>query len=358
MNNLSRNVRILFPALVAGLMLAACASNPPADTVGVAPSIMTMQITGEMSYRERIAMPPNTVARAVVEDSSVEPAVIIASSDDVLEGEQVPVAFTLEVPQNKLLAGHEYRLEASLVGRQGQPMWSASQALNLAPGQANLDIGTLWLARVAAEPPPSYTARGQEPGWLLTINDAETTLEWNYGEDKLSTVTPVPRPSINGRRYTIDDGVRQVIVDITHGLCRDSMSGMPYPDEVMILMGDTTLKGCGGEPVSLLTGGEWRVEDINGGGVIDNSHATLVFNADGTAGGSASCNNWHGQFRITGEGFGFGGIATTLKACAPALEQQERRFLDVLNHATGFDIDPHGRLIIHAGPDKSLTAVR
>ena len=52
-------------------------------------------------------------------------------------------------------------------------------------------------------------------------------------------------------------------------ICRDSMTGMPYPETVTVETREQTLRGCGGAPIELLTGREWVVEDISGEGRID-----------------------------------------------------------------------------------------
>ena len=99
-----------------------------------------------------------------------------------------------------------------------------------------------------------------------------------------------------------------------------------------------------------LVGGEWVVEDINGGGVIDNSRASLMFGEDGRVSGMSSCNSYGAEYVLTGEGLTFGLTAATLRACAPALMDQERKFFDTLAKVSGFSIDDTGALILTA-PD-------
>lgn len=207
----------------------------------------------------------------------------------------------------------------------------------------------------AAEP---YTASGNEPGWHLAIGAEQLQLAWAYGEHRLTLPTPPASDDANGRHYRVTHDGHSIQIDIRHALCHDDMTGMPYPDQVRLRMDGGQLRGCGGQPASLLTGNTWIVEDINGGGIIDFSRLTLVFTADGQLSGHASCNHYSGQYKLTGEGLHIDTLASTEKACAPALNQQEQRLLEVLRHATRFDFDSHGKLVIHAGPDKTLTAVR
>lgn len=105
-----------------------------------------------------------------------------------------------------------------------------------------------------------------------------------------------------------------------------------------------------------LTGTEWVVENIAGGGIIDASHATLNFTTDGKLYGNASCNNYSGEYKSTSKGLGVTPLAVTQRACVPALNKQEQKFLQVLQNTRSFDIDKTGKLIIRADSGKTLQA--
>lgn len=116
-------------------------------------------------------------------------------------------------------------------------------------------LGFLLLASAAActypavtAPPPAapteiYTARGQEPGWLVAIANDRIDYVGNYGENRITVARPEPRTTFNGHRYE----TQQLIVDITHGRCNDVMSGHGYADQVMVIADGETYRGCGGE---------------------------------------------------------------------------------------------------------------
>lgn len=107
---------------------------------------------------------------------------------------------------------------------------------------------------------------------------------------------------------------------------------------------------------SPLTGREWVVENIAGGGVIDASRATLNFDAEGKLYGRASCNNYSGQYEITGEELSVGILAVTQRACVPALNIQEQKFLKVLQNTRSFEIVTTGKLVIQAVSGETLEA--
>ncbi|MES1928107.1 hypothetical protein SADO_02590 [Salinisphaera dokdonensis CL-ES53] len=105
-----------------------------------------------------------------------------------------------------------------------------------------------------------------------------------------------------------------------------------------------------------LTGVEWVVEDIANAGIIDFSRVTLNFDTDGRLYGRASCNQYSGTYELEGDQLSVGRTTVTMKACAPALNNQERRFLDVLEDARGFEIDGTEKLIIHTAAGSTLEA--
>jgi heat shock protein HslJ len=138
-------------------------------------------------------------------------------------------------------------------------------------------------------------------------------------------------------------------VTVTPRLCIDSMSGLPRPDTVSVVLDGRTLRGCGGDPASLLQGGEWTVENIGGAGPVDGSRATLNFDVDGQLSGSASCNRYSGSYRWSGEGLSVSPkTAMTLMACVPALMEQENRFMQLLGQTRGFRFGADGALILEA----------
>jgi uncharacterized membrane protein len=108
----------------------------------------------------------------------------------------------------------------------------------------------LLIAACMAPPPPAgspaaetYFARGQEPGWTVTIAHGRIDYVGNYGDKRISVPRPDPRTTLNGHRYETP----RLIVDVTHGRCNDVMSGHGYADQVMVIADRETYRGCGGE---------------------------------------------------------------------------------------------------------------
>jgi heat shock protein HslJ/membrane-bound inhibitor of C-type lysozyme len=198
---------------------------------------------------------------------------------------------------------------------------------------------------------PGWSAQGNEPFWTAGLRGLTLALD-RLGEDAeaLDLAGPV---WADGALVLEGEGV---VLRSVAAICRDTMTGMPYPETVEIAMGDDTLRGCGGDPVSLLEGGEWVVEDIGGGGLPDDARVTLAFDGSGRVAGAGGCNRWSGGYTLTGEGLTFGPAAATRMACAPALMEVEGRFFAALEQVMGFDMDETGSLRL-LGPDGAALLV-
>jgi heat shock protein HslJ len=191
------------------------------------------------------------------------------------------------------------------------------------------------------------------------VNDS-TTIFWSKGPNALVTARgrqyPECQPAGSARQVFRARGnepgwsLEDVVVTISDRPCADDMSGMPYPETVVVQQCGRELRGCGGDPASLLKGKEWVVEDMDGKGIIDNSRASLNFGDDGRLYGRASCNTYSAKYTLTSEGLTVTSPVTTEKACAPSLMQQEDRFLEVLRSVQRFEIDSNGALILHGPP--------
>jgi len=203
-----------------------------------------------------------------------------------------------------------------------------------------------------------FKARGNEPGWFLTITEDSMELVSNYGMDKISVPRPVPTVTGSGYRYTASTEGHTIVVTIEDHVCRDTMSGMPYPKGVLVRIDGQELAGCGGDPASLLMSGEWIVEDIANRGIISSSRVTLNFGADGNLSGYATCNQYTGSYALTGETLTIGIVALTKRACPPALMSQEARFTTLLRGIQAFDLSRNGELILKTRQSGTIRARR
>ncbi|MDP3407371.1 META domain-containing protein [Bosea sp. (in: a-proteobacteria)] len=204
---------------------------------------------------------------------------------------------------------------------------------------------------------PPYTARGQEPGWRLSITQDIIALEMASGE-RLQAPTPRARRNGGRARYDVVFEGRPARIAIERRLCRDTMSGMPHPDTVAILQRQPVLRGCGGEPRDLLTVGAWRITHVAGRRVLGKTRPTLEFLADGGLAGDGSCNRFRTSYTLTGEGLTLGPAAATMMACDPAVMAQEQVLLRRLEGVRSFDIRRDGALVLNGKDGAALVARR
>jgi len=206
--------------------------------------------------------------------------------------------------------------------------------------------------------PTPFRATGNEPSWRLDIGSAEMTLLTNFGQDRLVAATPTAQVSNATTKYVARTDQGELTATIVNQLCVDSMSGMPHPQSVTVVVGGKTLTGCGGEPASLLQGAEWPVVEIGGAPLVGGSKVTLNFTPDGRISGHASCNSFTSAYTLSGEGLAISEVAGTMMMCDAALMDQERRFLDALGRVQNFSIAADSALLLKTGDGRTIKAQR
>ena len=120
---------------------------------------------------------------------------------------------------------------------------------------------------VPPEAPRPYRAQGNEPGWTLSIVDGRVTLVTDFGARTIEA--GLPEAAFESGAFVYSLPAEALELRLAPGLCRDDMTGMPYPETVTLTLDGRTLSGCGGDPLDLLTGAEWVVEDIGGREIVE-----------------------------------------------------------------------------------------
>ena len=109
-----------------------------------------------------------------------------------------------------------------------------------------------------------FKAAGNEPGWTLDIGVDRITVVSDYGATRVVFPLMLPTRIEGGRRYEVRTEGHTLVATLRDVICQDTMSGMPKPVSVEMVFDGRTLKGCGGDPTSLLRGVQWTVSEING----------------------------------------------------------------------------------------------
>lgn len=231
-------------------------------------------------------------------------------------------------------------------------------------------------AEPAAEPAAAevaaavWTARGNEPGWTVTLDGTTLTHIYAYGEGQYEAPQPEAETIEGGKRYSTADGV--LSITILDKVCADDMSGMPYPQTVTVQMEDARVQGCGGDTNDLLKGA-WTVTQVNGTPVIPDVEMTATFEpnhtpnpdnpghfvpATGRVGGKAGCNSYGADYTLSGEGLVIGDAFHTEMACAPDVMAQEDAFLDALSKVSMMVFDADGEMELRDAEFRQLTLRR
>ena len=134
-----RIARALALSLTA-LPLAACATLEPTE--------QPVSVTGQITYRERIALPPTAQIEIQLTDVSLmdAPSRTIAQQSFTADGRQVPFAFSLTVDQRPLDPRHSYAVSARITDASGRLMFITDTRNSVAfDGRSRIDMGTLTL---------------------------------------------------------------------------------------------------------------------------------------------------------------------------------------------------------------------
>lgn len=135
--------------VLATIATAAMLASGYAHADGAEPMLT---ISGELTYMQRIALPDDAVAIVEIKpDDAEDGASVTAETRMALEGRQVPVAFTLDIPRAHLDAGRNYVLRGGILV-DSQMRW-LTEPVPVETGGSRVDVGTLRLSPHEAPPP-------------------------------------------------------------------------------------------------------------------------------------------------------------------------------------------------------------
>lgn len=201
---------------------------------------------------------------------------------------------------------------------------------------------------VAGHIPMPLTAQGNEPGWQVRLNGNNlmfTHMNASPERDLAYTTTTVSNLRTD---YLAQGSQGPLKLTVTQSMCSDTMTGMPYPYSAQIKYNGEDLKGCAGSPQQVLRGSEWYVQEV-AGHKVKTELARFTFLPEGRVVGYSGCNNFFGQYELTGEGIKFGAMGMTRRACPQEEMGLEQAVMSVFHHAYSVQVDAVGALIIKAG---------
>ena len=142
--NSNRGLRLIPVVLTLALLLAAgCTALPPvfpAAPVSPEPARPLATLTGQVTYRERIALPPAAVIEVKLQDVSLAdaPAKLIAVQTIQAAGKQVPIPYVLEYDPARIDPRMRYAVSARIT-ENGKLTWISTTVNPVLTGGAPTD---------------------------------------------------------------------------------------------------------------------------------------------------------------------------------------------------------------------------
>ena len=203
---------------------------------------------------------------------------------------------------------------------------------------------------------PYFRASGNEPDWQLSIKCGALFLFTDQGRQQQRWEVPLPFAVAPTQIFY--SGASDLEMVTTPVVCHDTMTGMPYPLAVSLKIRKERLNGCGGRPVSLLTGQYWRVIEVAGETPLDPAAIWMKFDETGDVAGNTGCFRFKTRMTIGGEDVSFAPVATSLPMCEPRRMGQIIRFLLSLPIVRQFDLDDSGALLLKGDGQTLIKALR
>lgn len=177
---------------------------------------------------------------------------------------------------------------------------------------------------------PDFKASGNEPAWMLEIEEAKSIRFKSFGMESFEMLLPVPRAEKNEETqetvYQSESAHGKIVIRINRKPCMDLMSGKSFDYEVIIkarpenATQDYTYEGCG------MYIGDYRLNDI---WALKEFNGTKISPKDYSRGaplielnlqtqkmiGYGGCNEIGGSIKIIDKTINFKSIRRTMMAC-------------------------------------------
>jgi putative lipoprotein len=112
------NKKTSFIIVLLVLVLFTSCESPPSDT---------LTVTGTVTYRQKIALPVDTVVTVTLEDVSRADAPADVMGQQVIEtkGAQVPISFAIPYDSSKIEENHNYNVRATIKDPSGKLLFTS-----------------------------------------------------------------------------------------------------------------------------------------------------------------------------------------------------------------------------------------
>lgn len=201
-----RQIKIVLPILLLFGGLNACTETAKTLPESEQAQIDIKEITGQIGYRERIALQPGAVAEIELQDISVadRAAPVLAAQNIEFNGQQIPVDFALTVDSDTLEPRGRYSVRAIINDSDGRLMFTSDTANIVEPGPGDVDLGLILLRQNTVSSKKSET----DDMWVYSCGDTNAAIVQDEDMIRLKvdgTSYDLPRiESASGEKYQAD----------------------------------------------------------------------------------------------------------------------------------------------------------
>jgi uncharacterized lipoprotein YbaY/heat shock protein HslJ len=321
-----------------GVLLAAALLVGCAQPGGAASSVI-----GSATYRERIALPPQAVFEATLEEVSRAdaPALVVASTR--VPSPKVPIVFSIGYDPARIEANRRYVVRGRIT-LDGQLMFTSDIAQPVL-GPSGVRHVDLLLRRVADSVPLGEARRLL--GLYRYMADAASLLDCTSGDQ--FPIAPGGEAAALQQAYLAvralpgEARLAAVLARVVKRVPEPGVAARPAL-QIERLLGVSAQTQCEAPPPgsAALDNTYWKLVSLRGQAVSaverQREPHLILQPAQRRVVGSGGCNRLSGSYTLDGERLTFGRAAGTMMACRDGMEQ-ERAFLDALAQVVRWRID-------------------
>ncbi|WP_296808642.1 META domain-containing protein [Thiocapsa sp.] len=211
----------------------------------------SLHITGALSYRARIALPPDALAIVELSDPTVPGGRLVAEQRIALDGRQVPIPFALVVERAALIPDQSYSVRGAVLSG-GLAAWITDE-VPLDPSVESLDLGTIMMSPYEPIPFASELVCGDQ---RIRVGFLEDRMRLQVGDRTFDLRQAV---SGSGARYVaLADPTTSFWGKGDRGMLE--IAGTAYPECIPVETTTAPFRATGNEPFWSLELTDKRVE--------------------------------------------------------------------------------------------------
>ncbi|MGV8804480.1 MAG: YbaY family lipoprotein [Polaromonas sp.] len=380
-----------------GLGTALVLGLSPAAPVQAQPAQDLLTVSGNASYLQRIAMPPEAVLTVQVQD--VASAMVLAESREAFGQRQVPLAYSVTVARSAINPRMRYAVRASIsIG--GETQFATTRTYPVltrgAPSRVNLLLAAVPEVGQPASPSasaPSTSASTSAPSVRLALPATFAGVlpctdcmgvahiltlqpDGSYRLHRTDLGKPV-EPRVEAGRWTADQNGKRIALHSSTGNAGNPMffsvrahatlrqlgnkgqaiESAAHRDLHRMAQVDPVNEAAAAPPGAKADAGSttrpatpalqdsyWKLVELGGQPVAmlpgQEREVRITLASQGQRlMGFGGCNALGGSYALSGASLKFDPLASAMRLCEPALNALERQVLDALIATTGQRID-------------------